>query len=368
MGRRDEGGATGRRAAGPAAFPLSFKIGLAVSALFIWMFARNLSAEQVGEVMRRVSPGWLAAALAAYAAGHVFRGLRSRLILAPHARVSWQRGMNLVLVGYAANNVLPLRAGELVRAVLLSRLEPVSVATGVGTLLVERILDGMVLVGILIAATARAAELPAWAGQAGWVGAAVFFGAMAVMVVAHRWRAAAERAAAWLVRPLPQTSGGALLRFAMRVIDGAAFLSLNRATLAVAALSIAVWLCEGGMMVFALPMTGLSDLPIAAAYFALAVTNLAILMPSSPGYVGTFHYFCALSLTAFGAPAEAAALYAVLSHLVHYIPVTVYGLIAIHRYGFGLRSVASAAQALAERAAPPPGEAPLPPTQDAVNR
>jgi hypothetical protein len=89
-------------------------------------------------------------------------------------------------------------------------------------------------------------------------------------------------------------------------------------------ISVVAWMMEGA--VFAFTLWSL-NIPVAwpAAWLALAAATLATLLPSSPGYVGTFDYFASLGLTAYGAGRSAAAAFAVLAHLIIWLPVTFAG-------------------------------------------
>src|SRR5262245_23208631 len=124
-------------------------VGLLLSAVFVALALRNINLAEFAAALRHAHWIWVLPAMALYFAGHVFRGLRSRLILKPHTDVSWIRAMNLILAGYAANNVLPARLGELIRTYVLGRLQSMSKATALSTVFVERVFDGMAIVGIL---------------------------------------------------------------------------------------------------------------------------------------------------------------------------------------------------------------------------
>ncbi len=97
------------------------------------------------------------------------------------------------------------------------------------------------------------------------------------------------------------------------------------------------------MFLVILPAFGLPAKPLWAA-LALSVTNLGILFPSSPGYIGPFHYFCMQALLMVGVGRETALGYAIMAHLLYYIPVTAWGLSALAAYGVSMATAARAAQ------------------------
>ena len=83
----------------------------------------------------------------------------------------------------------------------------------------------------------------------------------------------------------------------------------------------------------------------ASAVVAMSVTNLGILVPSSPGYIGPFHFFCSQALVSQGVPAATAMGYALLVHLTFYIPVTLWGAVSIVWYGVQVGATAALARA-----------------------
>ena len=105
-------------------------------------------------------------------------------------------------------------------------------------------------------------------------------------------------------------------------------------------MSLVIWLVEGGMFLLMLGAFGW-PLSLFAAYLAMSITNLGVLVPSSPGHIGTFHAFCAkvLLLTGVVTTSSLAFGYAAVLHLLQLIPVTILGLIALYSYGFNLRTL-----------------------------
>jgi hypothetical protein len=131
--------------------------------------------------------------------------------------------------------------------------------------------------------------------------------------------------------------------FAMSVTAAGACLRRPRDVVAIGAYSLLVWLLESAMFAFIFPAFGLK-LQLAPALTAMSVTNLGILVPSSPGFVGSFHFFCSHALVAQGIPAATALGFAVLVHLTFYVPVTLWGAGAILWYGVEIGAMAAVAR------------------------
>jgi uncharacterized protein (TIRG00374 family) len=160
-------------------------LGFLVSAVFLVIAVHRLDSRAIGRVLAgaRLWP-WLPAAIAAYLLGHGVRGLRCTWLLRGHAHLSLGTGANVVVVGYAVNNLLPARAGELARSAMVSERTGIPFAHSLTVIFIERILDGLAILTLfLIAAWLTAFSVP-WLRLPLWVSLAVFVTAALVVLVA----------------------------------------------------------------------------------------------------------------------------------------------------------------------------------------
>ena len=324
-------------------------VGLLFSALFVYLSLRRIDLQALWHTLAtsRWWP-WYVLAPVVYMAGHYVRGVRCRTILQPHCEISTWTATNIVIIGYAANNLLPARMGELVRAYVLSRKASLSVSLSLAVTFVERLMDGLAITMMLVVA-GYFAPLPTWGKEILWVAVFVFLsglgGVVLVMVARSLVLQLTRRATAWL----PPHISDKILSVLERAISATDCLRDGGVALKIVLLSIGVWLIEGGMFLIILPAFGLPMNPLWAA-MALAVTNLGILIPSTPGYIGPFHYFCMQSLMLFGVDRETALGYAIMAHLLSYIPVTTWGVSALAAYGMDLSSAARRSEVAVENA------------------
>jgi len=317
-------------------------IGVAFSAIFLALALRRIDLHGLEQaVLTSHWWPWYVLAPIIYMTGQLVRGVRCRRILRPHAEISTWDASNVVICGYAANNVLPARMGELVRAYMLTRITHVSLSLSLAITFLERFLDGLAITGILVV-TGFFMPLPEWGRNILWIACAVFLGALLAIV----WVMAAKPLVLRMVRTVTALLPAGMAQRIVSIVDRAigATDCLRDPPLAVEiiALSIGVWLVEGSMFLVILPAFGLPAKPLWAA-LALSVTNLGILFPSSPGYIGPFHYFCMQALLMVGVPSETALGYAIVTHLLSYLPVTVWGLAALAAYGVNLTTAATSA-------------------------
>ena len=233
-----------------------------------------------------------------------------------------------MLVGYLANNVLPARLGELVRAHYLGDREGISRSATLGTVVVERVVDTVVLVAIGAAAI-LVLNVRGVGGSAILVGvaiAALLCVALAVALAAHRLPGA-SRAAAFLGR-WPRVVG-----VATRLRDGLRVAALPRTVAGAAILSVAAWSCT----VVAVLAVGQSlgiQLTVGEGALLAAGTNLATAIPSGPGYLGTFEYAGQSIALAFGFGASVGLALALLIHVLTLAVSSIAGVVALIRLGW----------------------------------
>jgi uncharacterized membrane protein YbhN (UPF0104 family) len=225
----------------------------------------------------------------------------------------------LVAVGYMGNNVLPARAGEMLRVVLLDRRTGSGKRTLLGTVVAERLLDAVALACIFVAVvygalrkTTLPSDRPLVVAGAGLVLLALGFVALQVL----RRRGALERLLDWL-RPLA----------------GASRALVGREGLVLLAVSFAIWSMEASVYLAVARGTGL-DVGGMGALYLVALTNLFAMLPAAPGYVGTFDAAVAFGVKAIGGTGSQALSYLLVLRFVLFVPITLVGLLVlVARYG-----------------------------------
>lgn len=227
------------------------------------------------------------------------------------------------------NNVLPFRAGDLVRALVFPTSMGIRRTTATASLMLERLIDLLTLLLALGAGLWLNPEsnVPDWLGKSAVVLAVVGGLALASIMVLN---APVMRLLRWLEGRVAKKSArlATALGLAMALTRDIGQMARMRALLPLLGLSAVIWMGETGL--FWAVLRGLSvDSSYSAALVIMAVSTLSTLVPSSPGYVGPFHlaaYSAALMLG--GSPAQAAS-FAVLAHLGLWLPTTLAGSVAI---------------------------------------
>jgi glycosyltransferase 2 family protein len=303
--------------------------GLAVAALFVMLLARRVDWLDVRRVLAGADWRPLALALVALSGDMAARITRWWwMVRAVEPGLPLASCVRPFLGSLALNNTVPLRAGDVLRVFGFRRALRAPTAHLVGTLVLERMLDLLMLLAILLIgvlgttgvfprAFIVTAEVVGIVGVAALLAITLFPGPITRVIQQLVARLFARRS--WLPA----------VTMAVNQLTGAlALLRSPARALRLLGLTLVGWLLEGA--VFACVLWSLHiQVPWPAPWLSLGAATLATLLPSSPGYVGTFDYFAALGVTAYGATAASSAAFALLTHLVLWLPVTAAGLVAL---------------------------------------
>jgi hypothetical protein len=233
-----------------------------------------------------------------------------------------------------ANNVLPMRLGELVRAYSVGRAAGISKSSAFATIVMERAFDLLAILLFLGVMLLKYSLVP-WVQVAGYTALAACAGMFLVMALCNWKRERAKRIFAVCVRRLPEPLRVQAELLLGRFLDGLELLSRGHHLLWVIVLSVATWLAMALGYYFCMLAFGL-DLPWDASLVLVVVTALAVMLPSGPGFVGTFEVGARYGLELFGVPETIAVSYAVYYHAVQFFPITLLGVYHLWRENFSL--------------------------------
>jgi len=264
---------------------------------------------------------WLAAAGGVYAAATLVRAERwHRILHLTGVEAHRADCYCLTTVGYMGNNVLPARAGEALRVVLLDARVNAGKRTLLGTIVAERLLDVLAL-GVILVLTAYVVlsdrdvlptDQPLLIATAGLLALGV--GVLVFHVLRRR---------------------GALTRFRdfARPLAGAPRALLGRGGAVLLAGTFVLWLLEGGVYLAVAHAVDL-DISASGAMYLVALTNFVAALPAAPGSIGTFDAAVAFGAKALGGTGAAVVSYLLLLRFILYVPITVVGLaVMVVRYG-----------------------------------
>jgi uncharacterized protein (TIRG00374 family) len=309
-------------------------VGVALSALFVWLALRGIELSALGSEFAGADlVTWLPPALAIYTIGYVLRGVRCQLLVRAHGPIRLTTATGVVLVGYAANNILPARLGELVRASMLAERAKMPVSQALGVTFIERVLDGLAMLLLLVVATLTV-DVPPWMTELVYVAAAVFGAASLAIAAAVVWPGLIVAVAGRCGGLLGPRWRERLEKIATHATGAAVCLRDPKQAVLLLASSVAIWCFEASIFVFLLPVFG-APLSIQIGLITMCVTGFGLLLPSSPGFIGPFHYFASQVVMLFGVSQATGLAYASLVHLTFFLPTTIAGGCVMLWYGMG---------------------------------
>lgn len=318
-------------------------LGLCASAVFMYLAVRRLDIASLKSVFASATIfPWVPLGILSYITGHLVRGLRCRLLVRQEANLRVVTASNIVVVGYAANNVFPARLGELVRAGMLAERTGIPIAQSLVVTFIERVLDGLAILLLLVIGTmnGETSSANAWTGDLVRVALLVFGGACAVMLFAVYSPGLVVTAASRIGNRLGTKWHDRVVGLAQSITNGGACLRDPKNAIMIVLYSVLVWIFETGLFLAILPAFNITP-SFTAAAVAMSVTNLGLLVPSSPGFIGPFHFFCSRALMTKGVDEATALAYAAVVHLAFYIPVTLWGAVSMLWYGVEVGATAA---------------------------
>lgn len=304
---------------------------LLVSAACLYLAARGIDFERTLHELKKSSATPVFGAVFFLFLSFWVRAYRWCYLLMPIKKIPAGPLFRSVLIGFMGNYLLPFRAGEVMRAVSVGQTQNISKAAALGSIVLERAFDGIVLAltpFLLLALI----DLPHWVVRVSIAALTVLLASLMTIVFATR-RGWTE---AWLNRlasVLPDLVARRLRVIAEEFLHGMKSINHAGALLPVSLLSVLCWLFHG--MYFFLLFEALHlNLSLWAALIVQMVIGLGVILPAAPGYVGNFEYFTVLSLALFGISHESAFAYALLAHVFQFVPVIAVGLFFALRNGF----------------------------------
>ena len=300
-------------------------IGLAVSLVFIALFFRQTDFQGMWQALAGANYLYVIPALAVYLLAVWFRAVRWQYLLRPLRSVSAGTLYPVVVIGYMTNNLLPARLGELVRAYLVGERERVSKTAALGTIVVERLCDGLVLLAFLLV-VALFTGISGYLRELAVVMAVLFGVGLLVLLALTTSTTGGARMAAIIIGLLPERYRARLLGLALSFLSGLGSLRSPTVVAVVLTSSAASWLLEATMYALIGRAFAL-DLGFHVYLLVAAAANLAISVPSSQGGIGPFEFFAKETVVFFGAGAAVAQAYAIALHAVLLLSMIVLGLV-----------------------------------------
>lgn len=309
-------------------------VSIALAAALLAFFLSKANLKDVGTRIAHVAPGPFLLSLACALSAIPLRAWRWQILLRPVGRVRFGASFAATSIGFAASTVLPARAGEVVRPVVLSGRTRIPLSASFASVLFERVIDLTTVLLFFLVYGLWPGLRPDFSGQAATVfgslralaiasgAAAVVFYALALLATGRR--RGAQRVVERMTRRLPDRVVARVAGAFSSFLDGMQSVRRPRTLAATALLSVTLWGAVCGQVYFLFRAFRLPLGP-AASILIVVATLIGLAIPT-PGGVGGFHKLCQVALTLFyGVDVDAATGLAIVYWFIAFTPVTLIG-------------------------------------------
>ena len=328
---------------------IKFWLGIGISLFFMALLFRRIDFHQLATALARVDYRFILLGVLLTFASYFLRAVRWRYLLIHEKPVPLSSLYPATIIGYMANNILPARLGEFVRAYVLARREGFQTPTVFASLVIDRLFDGFTVMLMLLVTlfTLRLPRHMADAGEAVRVGGVVMFLLYAAIVVflflLKRQTMRTLTFTGWLLRPFPQSIPDRVIPLLGSFIAGIRLSKRGGHIAALLVSSLLIWTCAVLPVDLTLQGFGI-HLPITASMFIMVLLVFAVMVPASPGFIGTYHYACYKGLSAFGLDAATSVSIALVIHGMAFFPVIAAGFYHLWREGISLQALGDASR------------------------
>jgi uncharacterized protein (TIRG00374 family) len=286
----------------------------------------------------------------------VMRAWRWQYLLKPIKSVRFSNSMSATAIGLMANMILPVRLGEIVRAMVLGQREHIAKSASFATVVVDRLLDGFTILFILVVLL-LVVPLPfdqEWQQRLRWGGLAFFLlygGVFALLFYLHRAPAQVLQGVRRLCSRLPTRWVDRLCQFLESFSAGLHALDRTEYLGQIIVTSLLLWSLMG-VYNFLIVLAFQLHLPLTVGFVLLVAQAAAVMIPASPGFVGTHHAASVACLSLWGVSPEASLSVALVMHAIGYFLTIAIGAVYLWAVGLSMRDLGQPGRSVAGTRSP----------------
>ena len=337
---------------------LKLVIGLLLGLFLLWLLFRDTNWPAVWQAVKRMDPFWLVVSQVVIFISFFTRVHRWKYIVRTAKPVPFSKLFSATQIGFLGNFTLPGRAGELIRALVLSRLAALPVSRSIAFVTVDRVTDLVGLLAVMVVAAVtyhpeaatvlpEGYSVPSWAEPLLRPNAIQFFaGSMALLllglVICLVLLYVNQRLALWLndrivgfvSTKLAEKTHGILEQFA----KGLHILRSGRDMAKALAFSLATWSMFITFYYVLMKAFDMPEAPFYAPFVMVTLISIAISLPGAPGFIGQFHVAITLGLmlTTTDFDLDVAKAIALVGHVLNVIPIALTGGYCLYAEKMGL--------------------------------
>lgn len=307
-----------------------FLIGVGISLFFLVLLFRKIDFNQLAAAFSNLDYRYLAAAILITLFSLSFRAVRWHYLMLPLKRARPRNLLAATIICYMGNNLLPARLGEFLRAMVLAEKEELEMSAVFATLVIDRLFDGFSVLLILVV-TFFTINLPPGMEKVqqglvtgGYVTLSLYIAVIGFLLLLKRTTLRTLHFVGLVLSPFPKGLSDRIIPLLGSFISGIRLSSKPGELIAILFTTLVIWMSAAWPIDLVLKAFGIS-LPFTASLFILVFLVFAVMVPASPGYVGTYHAACMYGLMAFNISKELSLSVALVVHAISFFPVIVYG-------------------------------------------
>ncbi len=312
-------------------------LGIVIGAFFVYLSFRGIDLNGITAGLKNVNLSFIIPFLCLMALIQILRSYRWGIIMKPIMKIDQFSLFSVTSVGFLAVIAIPARIGELARPYLISTKTGISMSSAVGTIMVERVFDALTVLTVFFIVVLFT-PLPPWLIRGSLFFLFLVLAFLGLMVFLVLRKEAFLKVLAPIVKLFPVKWHPKLMGLVDRLVDGFKIIPHRRYICYLAFLSILIWVIDAVAM-YVLFFAFDLDLPLSAAFVLMVIIILGIAIPTAPGFVGNWHFFCVLGLGLFGVHKTDALVYAIVLHFLSIGVIDILGLAFLPFNKFSLSDI-----------------------------
>ncbi len=298
-------------------------LGIIISAVLVYLSVRGIDFQGISRDLKKISFSYVAVFLIIAIFMQWLRSYRWGVILQPLQKIDQLSLFSVTSVGFLAIAAIPARIGELARPYLISKKSSIKMSAALGTIIVERVLDGFAVLTISVIVFFFN-DLPSWMIKSSlllFILTLLIFFCIAGLI----WRRdKALKIINRILGKLPGEFAHKIDAAVHRFIDGLQIIVNIKLLLYLLLLSSLIWLLDVLAIYVLLEAFGFT-LPVMASFLIMIVLIVGIAIPAAPGFIGSWHYSCIVALAFFGIAKTEAFSFAVVYHFLSMMVIVALG-------------------------------------------
>jgi len=306
-------------------------IGIILSIVFTYLAFRNVDLVIFFRVFKSIKYGYAVPIVFCTMGGFVFRAIRWKYLIKPVKVINISKLFSSVMIGFMANNILPVRLGEIVRAYSIGKMENISKSSAFATIVIERVMDVFFMLFLFLLLLFGVTFPEELVKSTYYILIFIFFVFIFLLFIMRK-RDFVLNLIKKILSSFPEKISKRIQRVVDSFIKGLDFFHNTHHFIPIIFITVLMWFLYMGSYYFAFMAFDFFNESyhefLLAGVVLLVLSSIGLMIPSAPGAIGTFHYFCILGLIIASLnDNNQAAAYAVFIHGINYISVTFVGLI-----------------------------------------